>query len=101
MACENVSPSKQIGPVLADAESVRQNGTGGRWLHETPYKEELELVRYSTNMRFEGVLMRQACNAGKSGELANYVAELCCCCWYRATFSLFLLVFSVTQAIAE
>ena len=43
--------------VLADAESVRQNGTDGRWQHETPCKAELELVRHSNHLRFKGVLM--------------------------------------------
>ena len=33
--------------VLADAESVRQLGTDGRWQHDTSSKEELELVRHS------------------------------------------------------
>ena len=44
--------------VSADAEGVRQNGTDGRWQHETPDKEELELVRHSNDLRLGGVLMR-------------------------------------------
>ena len=35
-------------------------------LLETPWKEELELLRHSTDMRFEGSQMRQAYNAVKS-----------------------------------
>ena len=44
--CGNVSTIKKTWArlVLADAESVRQHGTNGKWQHETPYKEELELV---------------------------------------------------------
>ena len=45
--------------VLADAEKVGQHGTDGTWQHETPYKEELKLVRHSTDLRFEGVPMRK------------------------------------------
>ena len=29
----------------------------GRWQHETPYEEELKLVRHSNDLRFEGVLL--------------------------------------------
>ena len=52
---------------------MRQLGTDGRWQHETPYKEELELLRHSNDLRFGGVLMRQAYNAVKSGAWANYL----------------------------
>ena len=58
--------------VLADAENVRQLGTDGRWQHEKPYKEELELLRHSTDLRFGGLLTRQAFNAVKSSDWANY-----------------------------
>ena len=47
----------------ADGESVRRNGTDGRWQHETSFEEELELVRHSTDLRCEGVPMRRAHNA--------------------------------------
>ena len=46
--------------VLADADNVREHGTDGRRQHETPYMEELELVRHSNDLLFEGVPMRQA-----------------------------------------
>ena len=57
--------------VLADAESVRQNGTDGGWQHETPYKEELQLARRSSDLRFGCVPMRRAYHAGKSGDGAH------------------------------
>ena len=59
--------------VLEDAENVVRLQTDGRWQHETPYKEKIELLRHSNDLRFEGVLMRQAYNAGKSGGWANYI----------------------------
>ena len=60
--------------VLADADTVSKHGTDGRWQHETPYKEEFELLRHCTDMRFEGVPMRQAYHTGKSaGDCANYM----------------------------
>ena len=59
--------------VLAYAENAKQLGTDGRWQHETLYKEELELLQHSTNLRFGGFLMRQAFDAGKSGDWANYM----------------------------
>ena len=38
-----------------------------------PNKEELEFERYSTDdLRFEGVLMRHAYNAGKSASWTNF-----------------------------
>ena len=57
--------------VLADAANVRQNGTDGRWQHETPHTEDLELLRHCTDLRFEGVPMRQAYYYKKSGDWAN------------------------------
>ena len=57
--------------VLADAESVRQNGKDGRWQHKTPHKEEREQFRHSSDLRFGGLLMRRAYYAGKSGGWEN------------------------------
>ena len=59
--------------VLAGADNVRQHGTDGRWQHETPHKEKLELVRHCNDVRFEGVPKCQACYAEKSGDWANYL----------------------------
>ena len=56
---------------MADVEKERQNGRDGDWQLETPYKEELEFVRRSSNLRFEGVLMRRA--YGNSGDWENYL----------------------------
>ena len=46
--------------VLADADEERQHRTDGGWQQETQYKEELELVRLSIDLRLEGTLMRRA-----------------------------------------
>ena len=71
------------GPVLAtnvgavhNQESVGQNGVGcskgdatgdrRQLATESPYKEELELLRHSTDLRFDGSQMRRAYTAGKS-----------------------------------
>ena len=47
----------------------------GRWQHETPHKEELELVRHCNDLRFAGVLMRRACYAEKSDDWKNSLDE--------------------------
>ena len=62
--------------VSADAEGVRQNGTDGRWQHETPDKEELELVRHSNDLRLGGVLMRPVFYAVKPGDRRNYPEDI-------------------------
>ena len=69
------SPSKKAwsSSVLADAENAKQLGTDGRWQHETLHKEEFELLRHSTDLRFGWFLMRQAFDAVKSGDWANYI----------------------------
>ena len=68
---------KKLGPEQSwqTRKSVRQNGTGGRRQHETPYKEELDLARHSTDPRLEGVSVRRANNAVKSGDWANFWEE--------------------------
>ena len=74
--CGNVSPPKKHGPDRSwQMQSVRRNGTDGRLQHEAPCKEELELVRHSTDLRIEGVLMRRANCAEKSGDWENYLEE--------------------------
>ena len=45
--------------------NVTRSGTDGRWQHETPYKEELELLRHSTDLRFEGPLLETFLGDGK------------------------------------
>ena len=62
-------------------KSVGQNGVGtcrkcdatGDRRHEKPCKEELELLRHSTDLRFDGSLMRQAYNVGKSGDWRGFL----------------------------
>ena len=53
--------------VLADVDKEWQHGTEGGRQQETPYKEEPELVMHSSDLRFEGVQMRRAYFARKSG----------------------------------
>ena len=58
-----------------------QNGVGtctkcdatGNRRHEKPCKEELELLPHSTDLRFDGSLMRQAYNVGKSGDWKGFL----------------------------
>ena len=53
--------------ILEDAENVKRPRTDGKWQYETPYMEEFELLRHITDLRFEGSLLRQACNAAFLG----------------------------------
>ena len=62
---DSLSEKAWARSVLVDAENVRRLGTDGRWQHETPHKQELVILRH---VRVEGVLMRQANNAEKSGD---------------------------------
>ena len=52
-------------------KKVTRLETGGRWQHE--YKEELELLRHSNDLCLAGVLLRQACDADKASDWANYL----------------------------
>ena len=61
--------------VLADAQSERQNGTDGRWQQETPYREELGLVRHSSALCLGCILMCGAYCAVKSGDWENSLEE--------------------------
>ena len=74
--CGKVSPLEKAcsGSVLSDAQSERQNEADGSWQHEALYKEELDLVRHSDDLRFGGVLMLPA-QVRLLGEpfLANYL----------------------------
>ena len=53
--------------VLADAEKQKQEGIQGNWQMESPFKEELELVKRSSDLSCNAYLMRRAYHAGKSG----------------------------------
>ena len=59
--------------VSADAENARQLGTDGRWQHEMPYKQELELLRHSTDLCFGDWQMRQAHITVMSVDWTNYL----------------------------
>ena len=59
--------------VLVDAEKEREEGIGHDWQQESPYKEELELVKHSSDLRFEGLLMRRAYFAGRSDDWECYL----------------------------
>ena len=54
---------------------LRRMWDDGRWQHETPYQEEFELLRHSTDLRIEGLQMRQAHNAVKSSDLGNFLGH--------------------------
>ena len=60
--------------VLEDAESERQNGADDDWQQETPYIEELQLVRHTSDLHCEGILMRRTCEAVKS-EIGNLIQK--------------------------
>ena len=62
--------------VLVVAERERQEGREGIWQQESPFKEELELVKHSRNLRCEGLLIRPAYYARKSGVWESYLEEL-------------------------
>ena len=47
--------------------------TSSSWQNESPYKEELELLRVSNDMFVDGSLMRQATKAVKADDWADLV----------------------------
>ena len=67
---ERFTLKKSAGPdqFLADVENETQNGTDGDWQQEASYNEEVELGWHSSDLRFEGILMRRADDAEKSGD---------------------------------
>ena len=50
--------------VLSDAERERQEGKQGNWQKDSPFKQELEPVKRSSDLSFNGLLMRRAYCAG-------------------------------------
>ena len=72
--CGSDSQSRKCGPERCwkDAARVTKLETNGRWQHETPYKEKLELLRHSTDLRFGGSPMRKANIAGKSSDWESF-----------------------------
>ena len=61
--------------VLVNVGTERQDETEGRWQQDSPYREELEVVRHSSDLRLEGLLMRRAHYAGRSGDWENHLDE--------------------------
>ena len=57
--------------VLVEVEKERQDGIEGDWQQESPCQEALELFRHSSDLRFEGLLMRRAYYSGRSGDWQN------------------------------
>ena len=45
------------------------------WQQESPYKEELELVKHNRDLCFKGLSVRRAYHAGKSGDWGRYLQE--------------------------
>ena len=69
---ERFTIQKSVGQIdLGSCRNCDAVRNGGRWQHETPYKEELEHLRHRIDLRFGCLPMRQAYNAGKSGDWAN------------------------------
>ena len=56
---------------LEEATRAVQQGTS--WQDESQFKEELELLRESGDMRLDGTLIRQAIEAGKAGDRSKLV----------------------------
>ena len=44
---------------------------GRSWPEESPFKEELELLRESDGMRQDGTMIRQALKAGKASDWSS------------------------------
>ena len=53
---------------LEEATKVVQFEASGSWQNESPYKEELERLRASSDMRLDGTLMLHEIKAGKAGD---------------------------------
>ena len=62
--------------VLVDAEKERQGGIEGDWQQESPHKEERELIRHSSHLRFGVLSMRRIYCAGRSGDWESYLKEV-------------------------
>ena len=74
--------AKNVGPlhhqksldrcVLSDAEKEKTRGIIRRLAKETPYTEELELVKHGSDHSMGVLLVRRA---GKTGDWASYLEE--------------------------
>ena len=58
--------------MLEDVENDWQLNRKGDWHQVSPYTEELELARHSSDLRLAGSLMKEAYRVGKSGDWADF-----------------------------
>ena len=58
---------------LDEATKAVQLEASGSWQNESPYKEELERLRVSSDMRLDGTLMLHEIKAGKAGDWTDLV----------------------------
>ena len=61
---------------LSDAEKEMQDGIQGIWLKESPFKQEMELVKRSSDLSFNGLILRRTYYAGMSGDWESYKEEI-------------------------
>ena len=59
--------------LLEEATKEKQQDTTGSWQRESPYTEDLELLREVGDLKFDASLMRQAFTAGKLGDWAAFL----------------------------
>ena len=59
--------------MLEEATKAVKLETSSSWQHESPYKEELELLRVSGDVRLDDTLMRQAIKGGTAGGRSELV----------------------------
>ena len=61
--------------VFSDMAKERQQGIHGNWQTESPFNEELDMIKRSNDLCVNGFLMRRAYHAGKSGTWESYNEE--------------------------
>ena len=59
--------------LLEEATKEKQQDTTGSWQRESPYTEDLELLREVGDLKFDASLMRQAFTAGELGDWATFL----------------------------
>ena len=68
---ERFTNKKRAKNLLEEATKTVQLEASGRWQNESPHKNELDLLRVSSDLRLDGTLMRQAFKAGNAGNWAS------------------------------
>ena len=69
---ETIHRQQSVGRIdFGRCKKCEAMGTDGRWQRETPYKEELELLRHCTDMRCEVYWCAKLTMQGESGDWAN------------------------------